>query len=90
MLIKKNGEKIFIGTRRLFERDLRRHFVGEVQECTDFAVRVQGYAFVFDDINGDLLRREVFGRGLFPYRCRVGHPYPSYGNKYGEVKLPDW
>ena len=49
MIIK--GEKVFVITRRLFDEDLRRHFVGEVQEITNVAMRVQGYSFVFDDNN---------------------------------------
>ena len=40
------GEKVYVITRRTFEGDLRRQFVGEVQAVTDFAMRVQGYAFV--------------------------------------------
>ena len=52
------GEKVFIITRRLFDGDLRRHFVGEVQEVTSVAMRVQGYAFVFDDGTKQFVRRE--------------------------------
>ena len=36
------GEKIHIVTRRNFEGDLRRHFVGEVVEVQDAAVRIEG------------------------------------------------
>lgn len=52
------GDKLFVITRRLFEGDLRRHFVGEVQETTERAVRVQGYMFVYDDANNVYVRRE--------------------------------
>jgi hypothetical protein len=42
------GEKVFVITRRMFAGDLRRYFVGEVQEVSSFAMRIQRYAFVFD------------------------------------------
>ena len=51
------GEKVFVITRRLFEKDLRRHFVGEVQEVSGGAIRVQGYSFVFDEANNEFVRR---------------------------------
>ena len=52
------GEKVFIITRRLFHWDLRRHFVGEVQEVTDSTIRVQGFAFIFDDTSQQFIRRD--------------------------------
>ena len=52
------GEKVFVITRRLFDGDLRRHFVGEVQEAINFAMRVQGYSFVFDEGMKQFVRRE--------------------------------
>ena len=52
------GEKIFVITRRLFEGDLRRHFVGEVQDATSTAVRVQGYSFVFDESTKQFVRHD--------------------------------
>ncbi|MEZ4484783.1 MAG: hypothetical protein R2864_09340 [Syntrophotaleaceae bacterium] len=52
------GEKLFVITRRQFEGDLRRHFVGEVQGTTEWAVRVQGYLFVYDNVNNVYVRRE--------------------------------
>jgi len=52
------GENVFIISRRLFEKDLRRHFVGEVQESTDTVVRIRGYAFVYDDNSQDFVKRD--------------------------------
>lgn len=52
------GEKVFIITRRLFEADLRRHFVGEVEEASGAVIQVCGYAFVFDDATKQFVRRE--------------------------------
>jgi hypothetical protein len=37
----KNGEKVFIIARQLFEKDLRRHFVGEVIESSETTVRLR-------------------------------------------------
>ena len=41
-------EKVLIVTRRLFNGDARRHFVGSVERCDSGAIRVRGYAFVHD------------------------------------------
>jgi hypothetical protein len=52
------GEKLFIVTRRLFEGDLRRHFVGEVKATTESALRLEGYTFDFDAGSGKFVRGE--------------------------------
>lgn len=52
------GEKVFVITRRLFEGDRIRLFVGEVQESTDSVMKVRGYAFVHDDFTNEIVRRE--------------------------------
>ena len=36
------GEIVHVIERRLFVGDVRRHFVGEVELCTDCALRVRG------------------------------------------------
>lgn len=46
------GEKVFIVTRRHFEGDTRRHFVGAVDACTEQSVRVTGYAYIANSKNG--------------------------------------
>ena len=61
-----NGEKIFVITRRRFTGDLRRHFIGEVIGCSDIAVRVMGYVFVFDEMSGEFVRREDLRTRIFP------------------------
>jgi hypothetical protein len=59
-MLLKPGEKVHIISRRLFEGDLRRHFVGEVREATDGAVRLEGYAFVHEaDSNQYAMRPEL-------------------------------
>ena len=52
------GEKIFIITRRLFEKDLRRHFIGEVEDVSGAVLRAKGHAYVFDDGTNKFLLRE--------------------------------
>lgn len=64
-MVIKNGEIVFIIARRLFEKDLRRHFVGEVVESTDTVVRVRGYAFVYDEFSNTFVRREEVRRRVF-------------------------
>ena len=51
------GDKLHVVTRRLFEGDIRRHFVGEVEETTNSAVRAAGFAFVFDMSLNQFVRR---------------------------------
>lgn len=52
------GEKVHVVTRRLFDGDLRRHFVGEVKSVSDWVMRVEGYAFVYDSGISQYVRRE--------------------------------
>lgn len=56
------GEKLHIVERRLFLEDVRRHFVREVIDCVDNAVRVRGYAWVFDGEQGFVRKPEVTER----------------------------
>ena len=51
------GEKIHTITRRLFETDVRRHFVGEVQAVADGLARIRGYAFVFESSGAGFTRK---------------------------------
>ena len=52
------GDKLFLITRRSFESDLRRHFVGEVLEVSAATVMVSGYSFVFDQTINEFARRD--------------------------------
>jgi hypothetical protein len=51
------GEKIHVITRRNFDNDVRRHFVGEVRSVGDFAVRVEGFTFIFDQVNNYYIKQ---------------------------------
>jgi hypothetical protein len=56
-MIVDKGDKLHIITRRNFEGDLRRHFVGEVEEASGALVRVAGYAFIYDPWTNEFLRK---------------------------------
>jgi hypothetical protein len=45
------GEKIHVIHRRQFEKEARRHFVGEVESYEHGLARASGYVFVVDDLN---------------------------------------
>ena len=61
------GDNVHIITRRQFETDLRRHFVGRVEEVAGDLVRVRGHAFVFDDSANEFTRREEEGVRIFAF-----------------------
>jgi hypothetical protein len=42
------GEYVHVVERRRFDSDLRRHFVGQVDQVDGSAMRVIGYTFVYD------------------------------------------
>ena len=52
-----SGDKLHIITRRLFEADVRRHFVGEVVGASGDLVELRGYTFVFNPGANEYHRR---------------------------------
>lgn len=56
-MLLKPGEKIHVITRRLFDGDLRRHFVGQVVAASENTARVQGFVFVFYPGSNEYVRR---------------------------------
>jgi hypothetical protein len=56
-MILEQGEKVHIVERRYFTDDVRRHLVGEVIRCTEQAIRLEGYVWVFDVSNGRFVRK---------------------------------
>lgn len=50
------GEKVHVIERRLFEGDVRRHFVGEVRGVETAAMRVRGFVFVHDTTSSTWVR----------------------------------
>ena len=55
-MLLKTGERVHVATRRRFEGDIRRHFVGEVVSVEGAVARISGYAFVFDPNKDDYVR----------------------------------
>jgi hypothetical protein len=51
------GEIIHVVTRRRFEADVRRHFVGQVVEQSGDVARVEGYAFIFEPTRNEYIKR---------------------------------
>lgn len=60
------GEKVLVITRRLFEKDLRRHFVGQITHASSTIMRVEGFALVFDDAIQDFIRINEVRTRIFP------------------------
>ncbi len=52
------GEIIHVIERRMFETDIRRHFLGQVKRVTETGVRVEGYPFVFDNSSARFERKQ--------------------------------
>ncbi len=59
------GDKLHIITRRLFESDVRRHFIGEVIGVSDELYEVQGYAFVFNPGTNEYRKRPDLRTRIF-------------------------
>jgi hypothetical protein len=68
----KVGDKLHVITRRRFEDDVRRHFVGEVTAMTGDLQEIQGYAFIFESgtnmyTRGPKSRTRLFALGQEGY-----------------------
>ena len=50
------GENILVITRRYFENDIRRHFVGKVLQTNSVGMRVEGYVFTYDESINEFAR----------------------------------
>lgn len=59
------GDKLHIITRRRFEGDLRRHFVGEVTGISGGLQEVRGYAFVLNRGRNEFKKRPEIRTRLF-------------------------
>ncbi|MBI4026460.1 MAG: hypothetical protein HY360_15855 [Verrucomicrobia bacterium] len=56
-MILSKGEKIHVIHRRLFEKDIGRHFVGMVEEYEHGVARVAGYVYTVDHNSYKFVRR---------------------------------
>ncbi len=52
------GEKIHVVHRRRFEKDLRKHFIGEVEAYENGLVRAVGHVFVIEDQKENMFRKK--------------------------------
>jgi hypothetical protein len=52
------GEKIHVVHRRLFEKDTRKHFVGEVEAYENGVVRAIGHVFVIENPVENIFRKK--------------------------------
>ena len=59
------GDKLHIITRRLFESDVRRHFIGEVTGVSGELHEVLGYAFVFHIGTNEFRKRPELRTRIF-------------------------
>ena len=50
------GEKVHVIERRLFDADVRRHFIGVVDRVDTSAVRLTGYVFVYNSMASAYVR----------------------------------
>ncbi len=65
--ILKPGEKVHVILRRRFDKDIRRHFAGEVEVYEPGLARATGYVFVIDDLNQHLfVKRPDKRTKIFP------------------------
>jgi hypothetical protein len=62
-----HGEKVHVVSRREFETDVRRHFIGVVTEASESAVRVRGYVFVYDKLHAQFIKRPDLRERLVPF-----------------------
>lgn len=51
-----SGARVHVVDRRLFDGDVRRHFVGQVEAVANSVARVRGYTFVHEPGVGEYVR----------------------------------
>jgi len=51
------GEKIHVMYRALYEKSIRRHFLGEVKLSEGPVCRLEGFVFVYDDKKTEFIRK---------------------------------
>lgn len=93
------GERIHVIERRRFETEIRRHFFGEVDRSDGGAVRLVGYAFVFDAGSNTYVRTNGPRRRIVPLASQgfVINVVPQhvvvdevhYAERSGRLKVTD-
>ena len=59
------GDKLHVITRRLFEDDVRRHFMGEVIGNTGSLCELQGYVIIYDTGRAEWVRQPELRKRIF-------------------------
>lgn len=59
------GEQVHIATRRLFDENIRRHFVGKVIAAEGVVVRLEGYSFIYDAHKNQYLKSHEVRTSIF-------------------------
>lgn len=62
---------VLIITRRLFQGDAQRHFIGTVEQVSSSAFRVRGHAFIRDAGSDSFVRRKGQRTRIFPFDNHV-------------------
>lgn len=70
-MILESGEKVHIVERRFFHEDIQRHFAGQVVNCTEQAVRLKGYTWIFDAMTGEFVRKPELRERIIPLGARL-------------------
>lgn len=65
------GESVHLIERRIFQGDVRRHFVGTIEACSQGALRVRGYLFVYDSGSSKFQRKPEHRTRIIPLDNRV-------------------
>jgi hypothetical protein len=56
-MLLKEGDKILVAHRRLFEKDEVRFFVGRVEVCESGIVKATGHSYLRDALRGQLVEK---------------------------------
>jgi hypothetical protein len=56
-MVVNKGEKAHVITRRHFDGDLRRHFIGEVKEVDGPTVRIEGFVYIWDSAKNQFVKK---------------------------------
>lgn len=51
------GEKVHVVYRSLYEKSIRRHFIGKVMSATGALCRIEGFAFIYDERKDEFIKK---------------------------------
>lgn len=66
MTVLEKGDVVHVITRRGFNEDHPRHFVGQVIECAECVARVRGFPFILDTTSRTFVRKKRERTRLVP------------------------